>query len=217
MSHRDDPHDPSEAAAQRSGPPTDQPAAEPAGGPLAGRTLAAFRFDTRRALLRSVLVALPLMALGTALAGVGLRHLQQREPARVFAGRATFQLAHAPGESWQVLPWEQGLMAGGLLLVLLSNLVLVLALRRNLAQERFISLRADGLVRQVDTHYTLVPWDDVEEVRYDAPRRAVVLHMRAGGELALNDTYAGIRPDALAKLMRDVHRKAIWGLFEGRS
>ena len=53
-------------------------------------------------------------------------------------------------------------MPGGLFVVLFSNLVLVLALRRNLAVERFILLRADGLVRQVDAHYTRVAWDDVE-------------------------------------------------------
>ena len=107
-------------------------------------------------------------------------------------------------------------MAGGLLLILVSNLVLVLSLRRHLAVERFILLRADGLVRQVDTVYTLVEWDEIEHVRYDAARAAVVLEMRAGGELALADQYAGIQPEALATLVRDVHRKAIWGLLHAR-
>jgi hypothetical protein len=143
-------------------------------GPLAGRSLAAFRFDTRRALLRSLALAIPLMCLGSAAAVVGLRLIQQREPARLFAGRATFQLAHASPATWQVLPLEQGLMVVGLLLVLLSNVLLILALRRNLATEQFILLRADGLVRQVDTHYTHVAWDDVEQVAYDAERGAIV-------------------------------------------
>ena len=185
-------------------------------GPVTGRILAAFRFDTRRALLRSFLLALPLMAAGTVAATVGLRHLHLRSPARVLAGRATFQLADPASASWQVLPWEQALMAGGLLLILVSNLVLVLSLRRHLAVERFILLRADGLVRQVDTVYTLVEWDEIEHVRYDAARAAVVLEMRAGGELALADQYAGIQPEALATLVRDVHRKAIWGLLHAR-
>ncbi len=154
-------------------------------GPLAGRSLAAFRFDTRRALLRSLALAIPLMCLGSAAAVVGLRLIQQREPARLFAGRATFQLAHASPATWQVLPLEQGLMVAGLLLVLLSNVLLILALRRNLATEQFILLRADGLVRQVDTHYTHVAWDDVEQVAYDAERGAIVLELRSGDELAL--------------------------------
>lgn len=182
-------------------------------GPLAGRSLAAFRFDTRRALLRSLSLAIPLMSVGSALTVVGLRLLQQREPARLFAGRATFQLAEASAATWQVLPHEQGLMMAGLLLVLLSNVILILALRRNLATEQFILLRADGVVRQVDTHYTHVAWDDVEQVVYDHARRAIVLEMRSGGELTLEDRYAGISREELAKRMRDVHRKAIWGLL----
>jgi len=181
--------------------------------PLAGRVLAAFRFDTRSALLRSLALAVPLMCLGAGAAVIGLRHVQLRVPARVFAGRATFQLADPTAAVWQVLPWEQGLMAGGLLLVLLSNTVLLRALYRNLAIERFIVLRADGVVRQVDTQFTLVPWDDIEQVAYDEARGGVVLQMREGGELTLEDRYAGVSHEGLAKLMRDVHRKAIWGLF----
>ena len=182
-------------------------------GPLAGRSLAAFRFDTRRALLRSLALAIPLMCLGSAAAVVGLRLIQQREPARLFAGRATFQLAHASPATWQVLPLQQGLLVVALLLVLVSNVLLILALRRNLATEQFILLRADGLVRQVDTHYTHVAWDDVEQVAYDAERGAILLELRSGGQLALHDRYAGVTREALAKLMRDVHRKAIWGLL----
>ncbi|MBP7681445.1 MAG: hypothetical protein KBB95_06110, partial [Deltaproteobacteria bacterium] len=93
------------------------------------------------------------------------------------------------------------------------NVLLILALRRNLATEQFILLRADGLVRQVDTHYTHVAWDDVEQVAYDAERGAILLELRSGGQLALHDRYAGVTREALAKLMRDVHRKAIWGLL----
>jgi len=181
--------------------------------PLAGRALAAFRFDTRRPLLRSLAVAVPLMCVGACMAVTGLRHLQLRVPARVFAGSPTFQLADSSLAGWQVLPWEQGLMVSGLLLVLLSNALLIRALYQSLAVERFIVLRADGLVRQVDTHFTLVAWDDVEQVVYDPRREAVVLHMREGGELALEDRYAGVSGEGLCRLMRDVHRKAIWGLL----
>lgn len=184
-----------------------------ADSPLAGRALAAFRFDTRLALVRSLALAIPLMGLGAGAAVTGLRHLQLRVPARVFAGSPTFQLADPASSAWQVLPWEQGLMVGGLVLVVLSNLVLIRALYRNLAVERFILLRADGLVRQVDRTYTLIAWDDVEHVGYDAARGKVVLEMRAGGELTLDDRYAGVSSEELAKLMRDVHRKAIWGLL----
>lgn len=181
--------------------------------PVAKRALAAFRFDTRRALVRALALAIPLMSLGAGAAVVGLRHLQLRVPARVFAGSPTFQLADASAATWQVLPWEQCLMGGGLLLVLLSNVVMIAALYRNLAAECFIVLRADGLVRQVDSQHTHVAWDDVEQVAYDAARGAVVLHMRQGGELALEDRYVGVSGEGLAKLMRDVHRKAIWGLL----
>lgn len=176
------PRDPAQATDEVCDAHLSPPGVAAALDPLAGRALAAFRFDTRRALLRSVALSLPLMSVGVALLGVGLRHLQLREPARQFAGRATFQLAE--GASGHVLPWEQALMVGGVLLVVLSNLVLVRALRRNLAIERFILLRADGLVRQVDTHFTLVPWDDVEQVCYAPERRAIVLQMRAGGVLS---------------------------------
>jgi hypothetical protein len=100
-----------------------------------------------------------------------------------------------------------------LLLVVLSNVILILSLRRNLASECFLLLRTDGLVRQVDTQQTHVAWDDVERVAYDAKRDAIVLGLRLGGELTLHDRYAGISREALAERIRDVHRKAIWGLL----
>ena len=165
--------------------------------------------------MRSLALAIPLMSVGAGAAVVGLRHLQLRVPARVFAGSPTFQLADESTAAWQVLPWEQGLMLGGLLLVVLSNLVLIRALYRNLAVERFIVLRADGLVRQVDSHYTHVAWDDVEHVAYDAARDTVVLNVVRGLKSALK--YAAIEKlgaegelaeaDAMAVVRKEIKKR----------
>ncbi len=186
--------------------------------PLGGRPLASFRLLSLRGVFRALLVALPLMLVGSGMAAVGLRELYQREPAARLRSRSTFQPVTPPGATAPPAlssgSGPRGLIAGGLVLVMFSNVLLLGALHRSLSRDRFLLLRGDGIVRQHDDTWTYVGWDEVEGVRYERKDKSVCLLMREGGQWVLRGRHMGIENDALAVLIRDIHRKAIWGLFD---
>jgi len=108
-----------------------------------------------------------------------------------------------------------GLVCGafGILVVVGGGLTTLIGLHRMLRDECYIALRVDGALFVRPDGWKLLRWDEVEDVRYDAARNAVVLIGRDGSEWALGDRFAGIDNAQLAKHAATVRRRALFGMY----
>ena len=86
-------------------------------------------------------------------------------------------------------------------------------MRGQLVRDRYVLLRGDGLVRQVDDEWTFVAWDEVAEVRFDEEAGVALLELRSGEHMPLEDRLAGVDGKGFAARAREVHRRAIWGIY----
>lgn len=206
------------------------------------KTVEWYRLDITRRMLRVIAVAVPMMMIGGTLASSGLLLMNQRDPGRRYRSRATFQPVGQPVPGADTLApvaphaepppnagmandavsaaetsptaFERGLFISGLLLIVGSNLVMLVAMRRVTGSDDFLILRTDGVLQQIADESMLVRWDEVEAVRYDDESDAVGLELRSDAPtIWLSESYTGIQNDALAQRIKEVHRKAIWGLL----
>lgn len=107
------------------------------------------------------------------------------------------------------------LCATGIVVFVCGLYCAISGLARGLRSERYVSLRRDGLVvRFVGAPPLRIDWQELDEVRYLADERSVLLTLRDGHELRLTDRYTDVGAELLAKRIATVHRRALWGFYD---
>jgi hypothetical protein len=86
-------------------------------------------------------------------------------------------------------------------------------MHRLLREDLYLALRTDGVMVQSPAGEMLVPWDDLEEVRWDEPSAALVLRRAAAEPIVLTRPFAGIGGQALAARVVAVRRKVAMKLM----
>ena len=103
--------------------------------------------------------------------------------------------------------------AAGFVLVAGGALYGMLGMSRVLREDVYLALRTDGVALQEPRGETLVPWDDLEDARWDAARGSLVLSRAGGTEVAVARRFAGIEGPALAARILSTRRKAAMNLL----
>lgn len=101
---------------------------------------------------------------------------------------------------------------GGIAIVLGGGAITVLGTMRVLWEESYLALRVDGALFVRGEQRRYVRWDDVEDVRHDPARGALVI-VRDGHEWVLSDRFAGTSHEDIAKRARAIRRRAIHGMY----
>jgi hypothetical protein len=82
------------------------------------------------------------------------------------------------------------------------------AIRRD---DLYVAIRTQGVCLRLDPARPaeLVPWDDIEEVRYDGGLACVMLSTK-GQDLRIEARFAELSLEELARRLRDARRLAVW-------
>lgn len=199
----DDPHDDSELA-----PPS---AAEP---PI----VEWYRCDPmpglKRALGRGALV----VALGAVVVAAGLAWSRSAMPRPSRDAHAAMIVAdpmspigagsHLPPSD----PVASSLGLVGLGCLLLGTISAWWGLRKELASEHYLALRPDGAVFVTDDVERFVAWDDLADVEWDRATDALVFVPHGGEPVRLVAKFADIANEELARRVRALRRRALFGL-----
>ena len=102
---------------------------------------------------------------------------------------------------------------GGLLLVAAGALSTAIGMQRILRDDVYLALRTDGIHVKVAGVDALVLWDTLEEVRWDADRRELVLERTGAPAIAIAGSFARIDGPALARRVASIKRKAAMNLL----
>lgn len=105
----------------------------------------------------------------------------------------------------------------GILCVALGGLTAILGLRRVLAEDAYLALRTDGALLVNGDERTFASWDDIEAVRWDAERDALVLERREGEPWVLALRFAGVANRELVRRAVEVRRKSLFGITQRRA
>lgn len=179
-----------------------------------------YRLDASRALSRVLGVAASIVTLGAFLMAIAilLPRLDARAPLPAASSRAAIFRVGAVREDGTPIvsntsEWELGLGILGLLCIAGGAGAAIVGLRRVLTEESYLALRTDGAYFRHARERSLLPWDEVEAVRWDPRSRAVLFVRHDGSEWARGERYAGIEGEALAKRAAEIRRKALFGLL----
>lgn len=82
-----------------------------------------------------------------------------------------------------------------------------------LSDPRCLTLRNDGLLWERGGQETFVPWGDTLEAGVDPESGLIEVPLREGGRLLIEERFVGVTPEAIAKAITDVRRKALMGLL----
>jgi hypothetical protein len=104
-------------------------------------------------------------------------------------------------------------VVAGMALVAGGALYTMLAMQRVLYAETFVVLRTDGIGVQNASGETFVPWDEVEDARWDSTRGALVIVRTGGAEVTVSKRFAGIHGSDLARRILGTKRKAAMHLL----
>ncbi len=102
---------------------------------------------------------------------------------------------------------------GGLVLVASGPLTMIWSMRRRWMDDRYLMLRVDGLLVHEEEPWSIL-WDAVSKVRWDNDDDTIVLQLRdSDDEVRIDQQYAGISNQELAREAESVRRKASFGLI----
>jgi hypothetical protein len=176
----------------------------------APRVVAGFQRDVRMRLVLALVPGALAWGIGASLLLFGLEPWLSNDPARFLRNRPTFQAA-TPEPPRGV---DSPLIAAGALLCLLSPFVFAFGLRRSLDNDHYLLFRTDGLVQRVDGAASVLAWDDIEDASVDEKGRLVV-HLSDASEVVIDERFVGTTTLELARKVREIRRKAVWGLLPG--
>jgi hypothetical protein len=114
------------------------------------------------------------------------------------------------------LGWELGLWLLGIGCIVGGAATSILGLRGVLSEESYLALRTDGAYFRSDRERSLVRWEDVESVRWDAATRSVLFERHDGTAWIRREAFAGVDGAELAKRASEIRRKALFGLIRFR-
>ena len=171
-----------------------------------------YRIDASRRIVGTLAIGASIMLLGSVVSAMGLLISRGNLPHPILAGRhGPVAYAEAdPGHS-PVLEIATGLVALGCLLG--GGVTAIVGLRRALEEESYLALRRDGALFVTGDTERFVAWDDVEDVRWDAPTDALVFVSHEGEAVSLVARFADVGNEELAKRARAVRRRAVHGLL----
>ena len=155
------------------------------------------------------------MTLGACAAGLAIsagwveQPTSRGERARVQAG----DLRESPGARSSRAIREVSVSLAVLACLVGGGLTALLGLMRILGEERYLALREDGALMVLDDTERFVSWEDLEAVRWDAARDAVMLVPYGGDAVAVSERFADIGNSELAKRAENIRRRAQFGLF----
>lgn len=181
-----------------------------------------FRLDPSRKLKRALGLGAGLVTLGAIAVALALM-IARADPER---GAMTRALRSAPTDALfrgrpvtadgapidaTPSPIELALLGLGIALIVSGGASAIVGLRGVMTEEAYLVLRSDGALFRAGRERSFLPWDEVEEVRWDG---AAVLFVRHDGSSWVRaERYAGIEGAALAKCAGEVRRKALFGLI----
>lgn len=179
-----------------------------------------YRLDASRALSRVLGAGAAIVTLGAFLMAVAilLPRLDARAPMPVAStGPAILRVGAVNEDGTPIVSntigWEIGLGLLGLFSIAAGAGTTIVGLRRVLTEESYLALRTDGAYFRHAKERSLLPWHEVEAVRWDAAAGAVLFVRHDGSEWARAERYAGIEGEQLAKRCAEVRRKALFGLL----
>jgi hypothetical protein len=94
-----------------------------------------------------------------------------------------------------------------------GGLFAILGLRRVLEEERYLALRVDGLLFVDGSTRRFVSWDDVADVRYEAPGNAIVFVRESASDWVLDCRFAGASNSEIVKKALEVRRRSLLGMY----
>jgi hypothetical protein len=101
----------------------------------------------------------------------------------------------------------------GVVLVAGGALFTIVGMSRILREDDSLALRTDGVALRAAGVDTLVPWDDLATVSWNAARGELLLERRDGVTLTVGWRFAGIAGGALAERILSTRRKAAMSLL----
>lgn len=101
----------------------------------------------------------------------------------------------------------------GILLVAAGAIFTVVGMSHLLREDASLALRTDGVAVRAGGVETLVPWDDLAGVTWDAPRGELTLERAGGGPVTIVPRFAEVAGEALADRILQTRRKAAMGLL----
>lgn len=175
--------------------------------PQGPKVVAGFQRDVRTRLVVALAPGALAWGIGATLLLFGLDPYIARGPTR-FTHRSTL---HIEGP----LPEERPntlLVGAGALLCLVSPFVFAFGLRRSLDNDHYLLFRTDGLVRRTEGVLEVLLWDDIEDASVDDAGR-IVVRLRDDEFFVIDERFIGVTSAELAAKIREVRRKAVWGLL----
>jgi len=171
-----------------------------------------YRIDASRRIVGTLAIGAGIMLLGSLVSAMGLLVSRGNLPHPLVASRRgpVAYVEAAPGQS-PVLEIATGLVALGCLLG--GGVTAIIGLRRALEEESYLALRRDGALFVTGDTERFVAWDDVEDVRWDAPTDALLFVSHDGEAVPLVARFSDVGNEELAKRARAVRRRAVHGLL----
>lgn len=174
----------------------------------APKVVAGYQRDMRSRLVIALIPGALAWGIGATTLLFGLEPWLEHDPARYVRHRATF---HAETEITQRAK-PSALVGIGAVLCLISPFVFAFGLRSSLDNDHYLLFRTDGLAHRVRGVLEVFAWDDIEDASVDAEGRLVV-HMRDETFHVIDARFIGISGEGLASKVREIRRKAVWGLL----
>jgi hypothetical protein len=174
----------------------------------APKVVAGYQRDVRSRLVLAILPGALAWGIGATILLFGLEPFLANDPARFLRNRPTFRSEPQRPPPSGTTP----LIGLGALMCLLSPFVFAFGLKRSLDNDHYLLFRTDGLVRRDDGAVSIVSWDDIEDASVDAEGRLVV-HLRDDEFFVIDEQFIGVTNKELASKVREIRRKALWGLL----
>jgi hypothetical protein len=100
----------------------------------------------------------------------------------------------------------------GLFLVAAGAAVTMAGMHRILRDDAYLSIRTDGVMLHSASLETFVAWTDLERVRWDGARPAILLERREGDAIVISHRFATIEAPALAERIERARRRTAMGM-----
>lgn len=184
---------------------------------MAGELIEHHRVDPTAALVRALVIGVVMVTIGglASASSFVIPRLAPRE-GEVADGIVNAGEVRADGTRVEraIDPRQIALIVFGLTCILGGIGRTIFVLRGRLGDEAYLALRADGALFSDGAHESFVRWDDVERVRWDPARSAIVFARHDGSEWIRAERFADLPGEALAARAAEVRRKALFGLLQ---
>jgi len=173
------------------------------------------RLDASKRIIRSLAIGATIMTLGACAAGFAIHSgwvehpIGRGERARVHVRELRESTDARSSRALRELSVSLAVLA----CLVAGGLTALIGLMKVLGEERYLALRQDGALLVLDDTERFVSWDDLEAVRWDETRDAVLLVPYGGDAVPVIERFADIANSELAKRAENIRRRAQFGLF----